>query len=321
MKVLITGYPGWLGNKLVEEALKQDWYVRCLVLRGAKARHDVDVVRGDVRELYSLVEATRDIDLVIHAAGVIHGKPSLLMDVNAYGTLNMLRASVANNVKRFIYISSNSAAGYTKGKELMDEGVLRRPYMAYGKSKYLAEEYVRGFYETGKLKAMILRPTWFYGEGQPARMTKLFKMIQGGRPVIFGDGRNIRSMTYIGNLVEAIFLAVAADDSAWNTSYWISDKRPYTTNEIYETIAELLGVKEYKPVHLPTVFASLARAMDKSLQLLDLYSSYVHVAGEMTLNIACNIAKAKKILGYDPKVSLREGMEKAVKWCKRNKLI
>jgi len=70
MNVLITGYPGWLCTRLVERILKEhkDWNLRCLVLRGSLNPLKVDTVTGDVRELYTLIEATRDIDLVIHAA-------------------------------------------------------------------------------------------------------------------------------------------------------------------------------------------------------------------------------------------------------------
>ncbi len=320
MNLLVTGYPGWLSTRMVERILKEhkDWNLRCLVLRGSLNPLKVDTVTGDVRELYTLIEATRDIDLVIHAAGIIHGKPKTLMEVNAQGTLNMLKACEHNEVKRIIYISSNSAVGHSKEKTLMDEGTFREPYMSYGKSKWLAEEYVRGYWESRKIKGIILRPCWYYGPNQPERQTKLFKMIKSGKPIIFGDGRNLRSMTYIDNLIDAIFLAAESD--TWNTTYWIADERPYTTIEIYETIAELLGV-DIKPIHIPSFTSSAFRLLDRVLQKVGIYSSYIHVAGEMTLNIACDISKAKRELGYEPKISLREGMYESIKWCKRKNLI
>jgi len=229
-----------------------------------------------------------------------------------------LKACEQNNVKRIIYISSNSAVGYSKEKTLMDEGTFREPYMSYGKSKWLAEEYVRGYWESRKIEGIILNPCWYYGPNQPERQTKLFKMIKSGRPIVFGDGRNLRSMTYIDNLIDAIFLAAESD--TWNTTYWIADERPYTTIEIYETIAELLGV-DIKPIHIPSFTSSAFRLLDRVLQKVGIYSSYIHVAGEMTLNIACDISKAKRELGYEPKISLREGMYESIKWCKRKNLI
>jgi len=321
MRLLVSGYPGWLCTRLVERVLKEhkDWSLRCLTLRGSPNPLKADVVSGDVRDLYTLVEATKDIDLVVHAAGIIHGRPKTLMDVNAQGTLNMLKACEHNNVKRIIYISSNSATGHTRDKTLMDEGTFREPYLTYGKSKWLAEEYVRGYWESRKIDGIILKPCWYYGPNQPGRQTKLFRMIKSGRPLILGDGRNIRSMTYIDNLVDAIFLASRSD--TWNTTYWIADERPYTTDEIYETIADLLGVKRYNPVHLPGLISRVARAGDKVLQMLGMYSQYVHVAGEMTLNIACDISKARRELGYEPGVSLRDGMRRSIRWCERRGLI
>jgi len=322
MNILVTGYPGWLGSRLVERLLKESRHkLRVLCLRNipVRASSNLQIVRGDVRELYTLIEATRDIDLVIHAAGIIHARPKTLIEVNAQGTLNMLRACEHNNVDRMIYISSNSAAGYTEDKVLMTEGTLRKPYMAYGKSKFLAEEYVNGYCTDGKIRALTLRPCWYYFSNQPPRQTRLFKMIQSGRPIIFGDGLNIRSMTYIDNLVDAILLAIESPFT--NRTYWIADERPYTINEIYETIADLLNVEDFNPIHIPKIASDLARVGDKALQKLGLYSTYLHVAGEMSLNIACSIERARRELGYEPRVSLREGMKRSIEWCRKKGLL
>jgi len=320
LRVLVTGYPGWLCTRLVERILKEhkDWNLRCLVLRNSSNPLKADVINGDVREIYTLVEATKDIDLVIHAAGVIHARPKTLMEVNAQGTLNMLKACEHNNVKKFIFISSNSSVGYTEDEILMNEGTFRKPYLAYGRSKWLAEEYLRGYWESRKIDGIILKPCWYYGPNQPERQTKLFRMIKSGRPIIFGNGRNIRSMTYIDNLIDAILLASETD--RWNTTYWIADERPYTTLEIYETIAELLDVN-IDPIYLPSFISSGCRLLDRILQKMRLYSSYIHVAGEMALNIACDISKARRELGYSPSFSLREGMKESIKWCRRKELI
>ncbi|MHA1289411.1 MAG: NAD-dependent epimerase/dehydratase family protein, partial [Candidatus Thorarchaeota archaeon] len=117
---------------------------------------------------------------------------------------------------------------------------------------------------------------------------------------------------------DAILLASETD--RWNTTYWIADERPYTTLEIYETIAELLDVN-IDPIYLPSFISSGCRLLDRILQKMRLYSSYIHVAGEMALNIACDISKARRELGYSPRFSLREGMKESIKWCRRKELI
>jgi len=323
LNVLVSGYPGWLGNRLVTRICKErpEWNLRCLVMRQYKPGNaPFQIVKGDVREYYSLVEATKDIDTVIHCAGIIHAKPKILMDINAQGTLNMLNAADHNNVRNFVYISSNSAVGYTKDKILMTESTARRPYMAYGISKFLAEEYVNGFSLDEKLMTVILRPMWFYGIGQPERQTRLFKMIQKGRPLIVGDGLNLRSMTYTDNLIDGIFCAVDHRELTGKT-YWIADKKPYTMNEIYETIANLLDVKDYKPRRLPKFLSGVGRNLDKLLQSLGMYLQIAHVTGESTQNIACDISRAEREIGYSPTIGLEEGMRLSVEWCRRHKLL
>ena len=150
-------------------------------------------------------------------------------------------------------------------------------------------------------------------------------MIAKGKPMIFGKGDNMRSMTYIGNLADAIVLSVTTDKhEALNEDYWIADEDIYTTNQIYETIFEELWkaakiddltYQNYKPKHIPAITCTVGRLGDKILQKLGIYNQYVHVLGEMDQNIACDITKAKLLLRYNPKVSLAKGMMNSIKWC------
>ncbi|NTV22808.1 MAG: NAD(P)-dependent oxidoreductase, partial [Nanoarchaeota archaeon] len=274
-----------------------------------------EIVEGDVTEPETLSSATKDIDIVIHAAGVIH--PGLLKvhdlyKVNRDGTRNMLVASVAGRVKRFIYISSNSACGINKKRSaMMTERTKPGPYTPYGISKFQAEQIVRAFQEKGKIQTVILRPCWFYGPGQPDRQTTLMKMIKSGKPLLFGDGDNLRSMSYIGNVIQGIRLAMEKEN-AIGQIYWIADERPYTTNEIYGSIAKHLGVNELKPRKIPRFVSELMEIADILLSKIGIYLIQIHVGGEMIRDIACSIAKAKKELGYSPKHSLDDGMKASV---------
>jgi nucleoside-diphosphate-sugar epimerase len=99
-------------------------------------------------------------------------------------------------------------------------------------------------------------------------------------------------------------------------TYWVADEKPYTTNEIYRTVAELLEVPVFQPRHIPAVSSDICLAIDKTLQSLGLYEMNFHVAAEMTRNIACSIGKAKAQLGYNPKIDLREGMRRSIEWCR-----
>lgn len=166
----------------------------------------------------------------------------------------------------------------------------------------------------GAIETTILRPCWFYGPGQPERQTRFFKMIQKGRPVMFGDGHNQRSMSYVDNTVDALML-VLENEKAVGQTYWIADERPYRTVEIYATVAEILQV-DLKPRRVPSLVSQTCRVVDKLLQSANTYVQEIHVAGEMDQNIVCDIGKARRELGYEPKIGLREGMRRSLEWCR-----
>lgn len=329
-QVFVTGAPGWLGNRLVKgltvgledyPRLPKAKKVRCLVLPGLEASslerfQNVEVVYGDVRKKETLRGKMKDCETVIHCVGIIHPKKvSDFYAINTEGTKDVLEEAIKSKVKRFIFVSSNSAAGVNVSrKELMEEEDACRPYKHYGKSKLLAEQLVNKAYQKGKIETVIVRGCWFYGVNQPPRQTEFFKMIKKGKPPLFGNGQNLRSMSYVDNMVQGLILA-ATTPKAKGQTFWIADEKPYETREIYQTIAELLGVKKLKFLKIPGPACKIFELADDFLQALGLYLSKIHVAGEMNKNIACSIEKAKRELGYSPQISLREGMLRSIKWC------
>jgi len=325
MKILITGAPGWLGNILVESLIKEKHKVRCLVLKDSNYQElkkmGAECVEGNLTEAESLKEIAKGIDVVVHAAGIIHPKKICeLYLINTRGTKYLLNEAVNSGVKKFVYISSNSPAGCNKNRnKLMKENDRYNPYMNYGRSKMLAEKIVMKAYQDKLIETVIIRPCWFYGPGQPARQTTFFKMIQKGNPIVFGDGKNLRSMSYIYNLVDGIKLAIKSKKANGET-YWIADKKPYTTNEIYGTVAKIFNV-ELKPRFIPGISSEICKIIDTLIQSVGFYQQEFHVAGEMNKDIACSIEKAEKELGYKPKVALEQGMKESIAWCKKKGLL
>jgi len=317
--VLVTGAPGWLGNRLVEVLRKDGRKVRCLVLKGSNTGFleslHADIVEGDLLDKGSLADATDGVRTVFHCAGLIHPKkPGELYLVNRDGTRNILEASVKSGVTRFIYVSSNSAQGVARSREeLMQESDPPRPYTDYGKSKHQAELVVGEFQRSGSIETVVIRPTWYYGPGAPDRLVKLIKMIRGGNPLIFGDGRNLRSMTYIDNCIDGLLLAEKTAKANGET-YWIADEKNYETIEIYRTIADYFGVT-LTPRYVPGIISRSMEKLDMLLGMAGIYEINVHVAGEMTRNISCSIGKAKRELGYKPRFALKEGVKNTIEWC------
>jgi nucleoside-diphosphate-sugar epimerase len=325
MRILVTGAPGWLGTELVRELDETDHEVRCLTLIGEDTseldQFGVETYPGDVRKLDTLSDAFEGgVDVVFHCAGIIH-PPNLFgadafFDINADGTRNMLEASRQADVDHFVYVSSNAAQGFNDSPtELMTEEMACQPESNYGESKYMAEQHVRRYHQRHDLNFTIVRPCWYYGPRQPDRMNRLMNMIKGGNPIIFGDGMNLRSMTYVPSLVDALLAVMDQPSVSKNETYWIADERPYTTNYIYRTIADILGVSEdLRPIYVPNPISRLMEIADVTLGNLGVYEQNIHVAGEMSRHIACDPSKAKAELDWEPPVDLTEGMKESVEW-------
>ncbi len=139
-------------------------------------------------------------------------------------------------------------------------------------------------------------------------------MIKGGKPIVFGRGDNLRSMSYVDNTVQGLLLAGSVEKAAGKT-YWITDRRPYSFIEIIETVAKILGV-EVRPRYLPGFGSDVARLVDSLMQMAGLYNQEIHVAGELAASIAVSIDAARRDLGYDPEIELEEGMRRSIDWCR-----
>ena len=337
--VLVTGAAGWLGSGLVSalcrdgpEGLPADvpWRaptIRAMVLPGEEASAralgaQLDLVTGDVRRREDgerLCAGARGA-VLFHLAGVIHPRRVReLYQVNVQGAANVLAAAADAGVRRAVVMSSNSPLGANPHPDhLFDEESPYHPYMHYGRSKMVLEEQVRALHATGRIETVLVRAPWFYGPFQPPRQTLFFEMIRDGRAPILGDGSRLRSMTYIGNLTQGLVLAATVPRASGQT-YWIADRRPYSMNEIVNTVERLLEVEFHQPcrhrrLRLPLVVGAIAELGDHLVQGLGLYHQKLHVLSEMSKTIACSIAKAERELGYAPTVALEEGMRRSLRW-------
>lgn len=342
-QILVTGALGWLGSRLVEcllaglpdhEALvrpRPDIRVRCLVLPGQDALPlrrlgpAVEIVEGDLADPAAcrrFCDGARGA-ILFHTAGIIH--PRRIADlyrVNVAGTRSILEAAVDAGVQRAVVVSSNSPCGCNPHPDhLFDESSPYRPYMNYGRSKMQMELAVREFQQQGRIETVITRPPWFYGPNQPPRQTLFFQMIRDGKAPIVGSGENLRSMGYVDNLCQGLMLAAITPAAAGQT-YWIADRRPYSMNEIMDTVERLLETEfghacRHRRLRLPRLASTTARMMDGLLQAAGVYHQKIHVLSEMDQTIACSVALAERELGYRPAVELEEGMRRSLAWCAR----
>lgn len=344
-RILVTGAAGWLGHRLVDSLVnglpdddrmrecRSDLRIRCLILPGQNRAElerispRVEIVEGDLRSIEDCRRFCEGASggLLFHTAGVIHPRRVReFYDINVEGSKNLLDAAIASRLRRAVVVSSNSPCGCNPSRNhRFDETSPFHPYMNYGRSKMLMESAIEERQRAGKIETVVVRPPWFYGPYQPPRQTLFFRMIRDGKAPIVGDGENLRSMAYLDNLCQGLQLAGSVPRASGQT-YWIADERPYTMNEVVDTVERLLesefGVPcAHKRLRLPAVASEVAWLVDKSLQAVGMYHQKIHVLSEMNKTIACSVTKAKNELGYRPTVELEEGMRRSIKWLKENR--
>ena len=339
---LVTGGSGWLGTRLLLALTKGladvpelstpdcDLELRALAVSDAdecalaETAPGAGISRGDLRDRASLDAWCRGAEgaTLFHCAGIVH--PAIrtreFTEVNVEGTRAVLEAAAAAGVRRAVVVSSNSPMGVNPERDhRFDESSPYAPYMGYGRSKMEMEGIVAGLQASGRIETVVVRAPWFYGPSQPPRQTEFFSMIRRGSAPIVGGGENQRSMAYLDNLAQGLLLC-AGEPSANGETYWIADERPYSMNEIVDTVERLMEEEfglavAHRRLRLPGAVSEIAWLADWTIQRAGLYQQKVHVLSEMNKNIACSIEKAKRELGYTPKVALEEGMRRSLQWC------
>ncbi len=338
--VLVTGAMGWLGRGLVHALVngladcpllakpQTNLNIRALVLPEQdtaelkQLSERIDVIKGDLRchkDCERFCAGAKGA-VLFHTAGIIHPKRVReFYEINVEGTRNILQAAVTAGVRRVVAVSSNSPCGCNPHPDhLFDEDSPYNPYMNYGRSKMMLELVVKDRQRAGDIETVIIRPPWFYGPFQPSRQTLFIRMIRDGKMPIVGSGNNLRSMAYIDNLCQGLLLAAITVQAA-GQSYWIADERPYSMNEVVDTVERLLETEfgitvAHKRLRLPFIAGEVATVADRVLQSLGLYEQKIHVLSEMNKTIACTVAKAQRELRYAPVITLEEGMRRSIRW-------
>lgn len=320
--LLITGVPGWLGNRMIDIMINGDRFGKHRSMRKVrvmleprfkgllKLPSNYEIVYADITNKQQVAEAVKGVQSVFHLAGAIYPKHiDVLYKVNEEGTKNLVDACIENKIRRFVFMSTDSTCGYgTKAKPVFDEHTQATPYKNYGKSKYLAEKYILDKTKEGKIDGTSLRGFWFFGPFAPARQLTFVNMFYWPRQIVFGNGKNIRSISHTDNIIEAFF-SVENNPATFGQWYWIGNDRPHpTVDDIYKTIAQALGVP-YKPLYIPKIICRGFESLDSLLGWFNYLHPTIHAAGKFDYDIAGDIDKAKRDFGYEPKVTLEDAAQ------------
>ena len=217
MKVLITGGAGFIGSNLAKRLVEDGHSVVVLdsLLRGNKLDKEtysqIEFIKGDVRDLQTVNQASKNCDLIFHFAAVlgvdiVADNPVETMDVEVIGTRNVVEAAFLNNVKKIMYASTSGIYGHSAIENALTEEVLVDPRTSYAMAKRYNEIYLASHHEEKGLNVVSLRFFNVYGKNQDNRMVvpRFFEQALENDPItVFGTGKQTRDFTYIDDTVEA----------------------------------------------------------------------------------------------------------------------
>ena len=298
-RYLVTGGAGFIGSHIVERLVRLGESVVVLdnLSTGTFANlapwlESITFVQGDIRHLPTVREACIGADYVLHQAALPSvprsvNDPIASNDANVGGTLNVLVAARDAGVRRVVYAGSSSAYGDTPTLPKRED-MPARPLSPYAVSKYTGELYCQVFAKLYSLETVVLRyfnvfgprqdPTSHYAAAIPKFIIALQ---QGTRPVIYGDGEQSRDFTYVANAIEANLLACRAEEAAGEVINIACGQRT-SLNQLVHMLGRI-------------AHSDLGAAHEKAR------------AGDVKHSLA-DIAKAQRLLGYSPAVSLEEGL-------------
>ncbi|MBP2624153.1 NAD-dependent epimerase/dehydratase family protein [Streptococcus oricebi] len=321
MKVLVTGATGFLGGYVIKELLGRGYEVRAFgrnqELGQALIKEGVDFVSGDFTKEAEIMAACQGMDAVVHAGALstIWGPWSDFYQANVYGTQLVLKACMEHGIKRLVYISSPSI--YAAAKDQLGIKETDAPQENnlnnYIKSKLMAERLIKN---CPQIPSIVLRPRGLFGIGDNSILPRVLAMSQRlGLPLLKG-GQQLMDMTCVENVALAIALALEAKDEAVGQIYNITNGEPRTFKSLLDELLDGLG-QEKRYLRLPAgligFFASSLEGFYRLFQLkkeppLTRYSYYL-----LRYSQTLDISKAQEDLGYEPRMSLSEGIENYVK--------
>ena len=267
---LVIGGSGFLGGHLVNKLLSMNYKVTSTYNSRPRGEisHDPNLsfCKADICERDEIEGLFSGLDYVFMCVNVSPFNLSKeeykrrITRINTEGVHNVAQCMIKYKTKILVFLSSVAAMGAKTETECYDESTSLEPEEAYGKSKLLAEKTLQDFYRKG-LGGAILRPSGIYGPGGFGPLGKIVGFLNRGFVPIIGNGENLQSVVYVGNVVNAA-VAVAESNALPGAVYLISDNRPYSVNEMISTTARIMG-KKYRTIHFPvSIFRFIGWALD-----------------------------------------------------------
>jgi nucleoside-diphosphate-sugar epimerase len=321
MKVLITGATGLLGGHLIKELQQRGEDIRALVLPVENAdkleKQGVGIVRGDITDANTLGPAVEDVELIFHLAGMM-GVWRPLADyrlVNVTGSENLYKAAQKAGVRRYVHTSSHTVYGLGYGRFLTENDALRPDPDPYSLTKAEGDRLMRRLMLNSNVETVILRPGTFFGPGDRLHFGRMAQKMKDGKGVIIGPGDNALPFCYVTDVVQGFLLAAYHENAPGNV-YNITNDQPLTQLEMFNAIADAVGgVRPTRHLpYLPIYYGSIVA--ERVVARATRTKPIVTQLGAMMFGSdnRHSVERARRELGYEPKVDLRTGITLAAEW-------
>lgn len=322
--ILVTGATGLVGSHFAEQARQRGLKVRALCRAGAAIEllneWGVEIVEGDLGNTESLKKACDGATVIVHCAAKVGdwGPTEDYRRINVDGTRALLDAALdSGTLRRWVQISS---LGVYEGTDHYGTDESTPPNTAgidgYTLTKVESEQLVVDYIKDRSLPGVVLRPGFIYGPRDRTVLPRLMERLSSGKFAYLGNTDKLMNNTFVGNLCEAIWLAVDRDDQTGEV-FNIRDPRAVSKKEFMETICNVAGYdipQKVVPLHVAKVLASV---LEKTWKLLKKQSAPLVNSARIKflgLNLDFSIEKASNELGYAPSTDFADAMKLTVEW-------
>lgn len=315
--ILITGDSGFIGSYLTPFLINRGYLLRGIdLVPRNNSTLEYEQIVGDILDKEAVMRAMRGCDCIIHLAaehkdfGISREK---YFQINVDGTKKLLECASKFDVKKFIFFSSVAVYG---SSPFPSEDTLPTPVNPYGESKLTAENLVQQWArEDHTRQAIILRPTVVFGPRNHANIFKLIQYVCDGRFIWIGKGENVKSLSYVENVVEATFFLMMKMEPGVEVLNYV-DEPQMTTRELVSLIAAKAGLQ------VPKLSIPLEVALPAA-KLFDVIGSFIQRDFSITSarikkfnTTTCYQAEKIRSLGFKTPYSIEQGIEKNVRWYK-----
>lgn len=311
MRALVTGASGFIGGHLTESLVGSGYRVRALVRKTSNLQwlkgFDIELIYGDITDPKSLVPAVKGVDYVFHIAGETKAKdPKIYEMVNYKGTKNLFNVCLKENprLKKFVFFSSQAAAGPSSSLKPLKEEDPPNPVSAYGRSKLKAEEFLK---KSNGLPWIILRPPLIYGPRDPETLLFFQILKTRMRPGIV----RYFSACYVKDLVRVTILA--AESEKVSGIYFISDGNIYTIDEISLLLGKIMKRKIFR-IPLPKKILYLYTFLLENIVNKPTVLNRERVVELSQRYWICDSSKIRKELRFEPTYPLEQGISETLSW-------